>query len=55
MGQELWVCIGDRGQGVRQSLSYVLPLPDDQTALETAFEKTISGRAPESRGNGSSS
>lgn len=52
MGQQLWVCVADRGQGVRQSLSNVLALPDDQTALETAFEKIISGRAPESRGNG---
>ncbi len=52
MGKELWVCVADRGQGVRQSLSRVITLPDDQTALETAFEKTISGRAPESRGNG---
>lgn len=51
-GKELWVCVADRGQGVRRSLSNVLSLPDDQTALETAFNRVISGRAPENRGNG---
>jgi len=49
----LWICIGDRGQGVFQSLARVHPeLKDEQTALEAAFEKIISGRAPEKRGNG---
>jgi hypothetical protein len=52
MGKELWVCVADRGQGVRQSLSTVLSLPDDQTALETVFDRIISGRSPERRGNG---
>jgi len=49
----LWICIADRGQGVFRSLRRVDPsIPDDQSALITAFEKTLSGRAPENRGNG---
>jgi sensor histidine kinase regulating citrate/malate metabolism len=52
-GEWLWICIADRGQGVFRSLSQVDPtLQDDQTALLAAFEKNISGRAPEKRGNG---
>jgi len=27
-------------------------IPDEQAALITAFEKTLSGRSPENRGNG---
>ncbi|MGQ0504930.1 MAG: winged helix-turn-helix transcriptional regulator [Myxococcaceae bacterium] len=53
IGRQLWICVGDRGQGVFRSLSRVDPsLTDDQAALETAFEKMLSGRAPEKRGNG---
>lgn len=49
----LWICIADRGQGVFRSLNRVDPsIPDEQAALITAFEKTISGRFPENRGNG---
>ncbi|MBI2340335.1 MAG: hypothetical protein HYU99_08235 [Deltaproteobacteria bacterium] len=49
----LWIVIADRGQGILSSLKRVLPsLKDDQEALETAFEKKLSGRAPEKRGNG---
>jgi len=49
----LWICIADRGQGVFRSLIGADPsILDDQTALVTAFEKTISGRFPENRGNG---
>ncbi len=49
----LWICIADRGQGVFRSLSRADPtIPDEQAALVAAFEKTISGRAPENRGNG---
>jgi hypothetical protein len=52
-GPYLWVCIADRGQGVFRSLSRVYPeLTDEQSALDAAFEKIISGRAPERRGNG---
>lgn len=51
--ERLWICIADRGQGIFQSLKRVDPsIPDAQAALMTAFEKTISGRAPENRGNG---
>lgn len=52
-GNKLWLCIADRGQGIYKSLSRVdHSLRDDQAALITAFEKTLSGRAPENRGNG---
>lgn len=52
-GGRLWICVADRGQGVLRSLSRADPrLVDEQAALVTAFEKTISGRAPEQRGNG---
>ena len=52
-GGRLWICIADRGQGVLRSLSRVDPaLKDEQTALLAAFERNISGRAPEKRGNG---
>lgn len=48
-----WVVVADRGQGVLSSLRQTLPtLRDDQMALNTAFEKKISGRSPEHRGNG---
>lgn len=52
-GHILWICVADRGQGVFKSLSRVHPsITSDQLALEAAFEKVISGRAPEQRGNG---
>jgi len=52
-GQNLWICIADRGQGIFQSLVKVHPsLADEQSALNAAFERIISGRAPEKRGNG---
>ena len=52
-GRQLWICIADRGQGIRNSLAHVLPdLLNDQAALEAAFSQQISGRAPELRGNG---
>lgn len=52
-GGRLWICIADRGQGVLKSLARVEPrITDEQTALVTAFEKIVSGRAPERRGNG---
>ncbi len=51
--QMLTLIIADRGQGVFSSLKRVLPqLKNDQEAIETAFEKRISGRSPEKRGNG---
>lgn len=52
-GGRLWVCIADRGQGVLNSLRHADPsLRDEQQALIAAFERTLSGRAPENRGNG---
>lgn len=52
-GGRFWICIADRGQGVFRSLRRVAPaIPDEQAALAVAFEKTLSGRAPENRGNG---
>lgn len=45
--------IADRGQGVRKTLSRVVPdLANDKDALKVAFTKVISGRSPERRGNG---
>ena len=47
------IVIADRGQGIRKTLSRVLPdLASDNEALDIAFKKTISGRSPEQRGNG---
>ncbi len=52
-GKRLWIVIADRGQGVFKSLTRAdLSIPDEQAALVAAFERTLSGRAPESRGNG---
>ncbi|MFA6306682.1 MAG: helix-turn-helix domain-containing protein [Patescibacteria group bacterium] len=47
------LAIADRGQGVLTTLRKVRPdLKDDQDAVKMAFTEIISGRAPESRGNG---
>lgn len=47
------VVLGDRGQGILSSLKRVLPtIQNDLEALHLAFEKRISGRSPEKRGNG---
>ncbi|MBI4678879.1 MAG: ArsR family transcriptional regulator [Elusimicrobia bacterium] len=52
-GGRLWICVADRGQGVFRSLTRADPtIPDEQAALVAAFERTLSGRAPENRGNG---
>lgn len=52
-GGRLWICIADRGQGIFRSLIRADPaIPDEQAALVAAFERTLSGRAPENRGNG---
>lgn len=52
-GNRLWGLIADRGQGILRSLNKAgLDLKDEQTALNMAFEKRISGRALEHRGNG---
>lgn len=43
----------DRGLGILTTLRKVMPdLDNHQTALKVAFTQTISGRAPENRGNG---
>ena len=45
--------LADYGRGLKQSLLQVLPsITSDRAAIETAFTKRISGRAPEQRGNG---
>lgn len=47
------VVLADRGQGILTTLRRVeQSLTNHQDALYTAFTKIISGRAPESRGNG---
>jgi Predicted transcriptional regulators len=47
------IVLADRGRGILETLKAVRPdLPDDETALKMAFTEIISGRAPESRGNG---
>jgi hypothetical protein len=45
--------IADRGRGIYSSLSAAhKDITDEQTALNIAFQKRISGRYPERRGNG---
>ncbi|MBI4348013.1 MAG: winged helix-turn-helix transcriptional regulator [Elusimicrobia bacterium] len=52
-GGRLWLCLADRGQGIFRTLRRADPtIPDEQAAVEAAFERTLSGRAPENRGNG---
>lgn len=47
------IILGDRGLGILNTLRRVRPLLDNhQDALQVAFTETISGRAPENRGNG---
>ncbi len=47
------VSLADRGRGVLRTLKRVRPsIRNDEEALNTAFTETISGRAPEARGNG---
>lgn len=52
-GRKAWICIADRGRGILSSLRNVMPdLKTEQQSLEIAFERSLSGRAPEKRGNG---
>jgi len=45
--------LADRGLGVLKTLKRIRPkLNDDQEALRVAFTEIVSGRSPESRGNG---
>lgn len=47
------VVLADRGIGILETLGRVRPeLQTDQAALHVAFTETVSGRAPEARGNG---
>ncbi len=47
------IALADRGLGILRTLKRIKPeIDNDKTALDTAFMKIISGRAPESRGNG---
>lgn len=47
------VVLADRGRGVLATLKIVRPeLNDHKEALRVAFTEVVSGRAPESRGNG---
>ena len=47
------IVLADRGVGILSTLKKVLPeISSDKEALEIAFTKSISGRAPENRGNG---
>ena len=47
------IALADRGQGLKATLKRVKPeIKNDEEALFTAFNERISGRAPESRGNG---
>lgn len=49
----LWAVIADRGQGLLGSLGRVASdITDDESALEAAFQRRLSGRSPERRGNG---
>jgi len=51
--QKRTIVLADRGQGILKTLRRVRPqIKDDQEALKTAFTEVLSGRAPESRGNG---
>lgn len=47
-----FVILADFGRGIKNSLSKIQDLKDDKEALQIAFTKIISGRAPEQRGNG---
>ncbi len=47
------VVLADRGQGILTTLKRVRPdLTSSQEALKVAFTETVSGRYPETRGNG---
>ena len=47
------IILADRGLGILSTLKRVKPdLDTDQSALQVAFTEILSGRSPESRGNG---
>jgi excisionase family DNA binding protein len=48
-----FIILADRGRGVLNTLRKIRPsIENDEEALKIAFTEIISGRAPESRGNG---
>ncbi len=51
--EKRFIVVADRGQGLLATLKKVAPeLESENQAIELAFTKIISGRAPEKRGNG---
>lgn len=51
--EKKYIVLADRGQGVLKTLKRVKPeLTTHAEAMQVAFTEIISGRAPESRGNG---
>lgn len=51
--EQRYIVLADRGQGILATLKRVRPdLHDHAEALRLAFTETITGRAPERRGNG---
>ena len=51
--EENYCIIADRGRGIKDSLSNVYTLaPHEDSYISIAFEKVITGRTPEKRGNG---
>lgn len=51
--EKRFIVLADRGRGVLETLRKVRPnLKNDTEAIKLAFTEIISGRAPESRGNG---
>ncbi len=53
MFKDKYAAMLDFGRGLRSSLSRTVPcIKDDLEAIQIAFTKQISGRAPEQRGNG---
>lgn len=51
--KKIEIILADRGQGILKTLKKVKPeLKNNLEALQIAFTKKISGRAPEKRGNG---
>ncbi len=53
INNKLKIYLVDKGQGILKTLKRVKPeLENDLDALQIAFTKKISGRAPENRGNG---
>lgn len=51
--EKQFAIVADRGRGIKQSLSQTYTLDKNEDSyIQVAFNKIISGRAPERRGNG---